>query len=557
MKSTGRVLWPAGLSALGVAAMPTGCGCAASGDTSGFGGGEASYTTSAAVTGAGGLSVSGAGGGGPGGDPKTCDDAAEAKTYVGCDFWPTVVANNVWSLFDFAVAVANAGDETADVTVTRGGAMVASAEIPPNELRYLYLPWVPDLKGPDTDACGNAMQLEATVRSVGGAYHLVSTLPVTVYQFNALEYKGAGGPAGKSWAACLGNGACPSSGVPIGCFSFSNDASLLLPSTAMTNHYRVTGQKGWASFGIGPYVAITAMSDQTNVKMYLSPTAQVVPGGGIPGAPSGGTLSFTLNTGDVAQLVAPATADLSGSLITSDKPVQAIAGMPCTQSPEGMPACDHIEESVFPAETLGQHYFVTIPTGPNGLPVGHVVRIYGNVDGTTLTYPSGAPPGGPTTLHAGEVVDLGSVTKDFEIQGDQAFAVASFSLGASLVDPGQLPPNQKGDPDQSLATAVEQYRTKYIFLAPADYDVSFVDVIQPLDATVTIDGAAAIASATPIGSGFGIARVQLGPGNDGAHVLTASKPVGIQVMGYGAYTSYQYPGGLNLTAIAPPPDIPK
>jgi hypothetical protein len=30
--------------------------------------------------------------------------------------------------------------------------------------------------------------------------------------------------------------------------------------------------------------------------------------------------------------------------------------------------------------------------------------------------------------------------------------------------------------------------------------------------------------------------------------------VGIQVLGYGLYTSYQYPGGLNLEIIAPPPD---
>jgi hypothetical protein len=36
-------------------------------------------------------------------------------------------------------------------------------------------------------------------------------------------------------------------------------------------------------------------------------------------------------------------------------------------------------------------------------------------------------------------------------------------------------------------------------------------------------------------------------------VLTASAPSGIQVLGYGAYTSYQYPGGLNLGRIAPVP----
>jgi hypothetical protein len=36
-------------------------------------------------------------------------------------------------------------------------------------------------------------------------------------------------------------------------------------------------------------------------------------------------------------------------------------------------------------------------------------------------------------------------------------------------------------------------------------------------------------------------------------VLTSGKPVGLQVMGYGAYTSYMYPGGLDLSQIAPPP----
>ena len=72
-------------------------------------------------------------------------------------------------------------------------------------------------------------------------------------------------------------------------------------------------------------------------------------------------------------------------------------------------------------------------------------------------------------------------------------------------------------------------------------------------AQVTLDGSPLNAAAVPISSGFSVARAKLGPGTSGAHVLNSDKPVGIQVMGYGSYTSYQYPGGLNLTAIAPPP----
>ena len=129
-------------------------------------------------------------------------------------------------------------------------------------------------------------------------------------------------------------------------------------------------------------------------------------------------------------------------------------------------------------------------------------------------------------------------------------------LTAHCPNPGAMLGQQRGDPAQSLATAVEQYRDKYVFLAPDDYDISFVDIVMPMDAQVNVDGTAAPAP-TAIGSNFGVARVQLGPGNAGAHVITANTGVGIQVMGYGSYTSYQYPGGLNLLAIAPPPETPR
>jgi hypothetical protein len=185
--------------------------------------------------------------------------------------------------------------------------------------------------------------------------------------------------------------------------------------------------------------------------------------------------------------------------------------------------------------------------------VGHVVRIYGNVDGTTLTYPGSAPAGAPSTIGAGEVVDLGIVPDDFEVTGDHEFAVGSFMIGGSLLDPTGPTEEQKGDPSMSVSTAVEQYRTKYVFLAPDDYDVSYVDIVVPMGAVVTLDGSALTAAITPVSSGFGVARQVLGPGQQGAHVLESDKPVGIQVLGYGTKTSYQYPGGSDLNLIAPPP----
>jgi hypothetical protein len=482
---------------------------------------------------------------------ETCQTAAATKSYVGCDYWPTVVANNVWSIFDFAVVVANGGTKTANITIT-GNGVNQMGSIEPGNLETFYLPWVAALKGQDCDSCGVATALTGSVVAKKGAYHLVSSVPVSVYQFNALEYKGTGGPKGKNWSSCPGNTTCPTQGQPIGCYSFSNDASLLLPSTAMTGTYRIMSQTGWSYQGfpvMGPYFTITATRDATNVTVKTSGTSRILPGGNIPMMNGAGMFNFTMQAGDVVEIAGEKgnMTDFSGTLVTSNNPIQVITGLPCVDQPEMAPACDHIEESVFPAETLGKHYFVTVPTAPTGNPVGHIVRVFGNVNGTNLTYTPMRPTNCPGTINAGQVVDCGVVNQDFEIKGDKEFAVGSYSLGGTIVDPN----GGRGDPDQSFAVAVEQYRTAYVFLAPADYDQSFVDIVGPTGVNVTVDNTPA-GTFTPIGmSGYGVARVSLSA--IGVHKLKSDKPVGIQVMGYGTYTSYQYPGGANLSAIAPAP----
>lgn len=487
----------------------------------------------------------GEGGGSTGGDPKTCAEALEAKTYIGCEFWPTVTANQVWSIFDYAVAVANAGDEPAEVTVDRGGGTVATATVPPNSLQTIYLPWVPELKGPEFDECTYITPPSSTVRVPAGAYHLTSTVPVTVYQFNALEYGPQGGPPGKDWSSC------PAQFCPMECFSYSNDASLLLPAPALTGNYRIMGLSGFDSANIGPTVTITGTQDATNVTVSLGAQATTAPGGGVPGGSPGGTLTFALQRGEVVQLYGSATGDLSGSLVQADKPVQVIHGLPCVNVPETSAFCDHVEESVLPAETLGQHYFVTAPSNSNGVAAPYVVRIHGNVDNTVLSYPGGAPPNAPTNIMAGQVVDMGIVAQSFEVVGDHEFGVAMFQVGSTVTGTGL------GDPAQSIAIALEQYRTKYVFLAPFDYDFNYVDIIMPMGAQVMLDGAAIAAAPEPISNGFGVARVLLPDTGNGAHVITSDLPVGIQVSGYGRDTSFQYPGGLNLELIAPPPPPPQ
>lgn len=553
------------VSTLASAAVAVGLvvACGSSKDRSGFG----EDTTANGSFPDGGSFEGGEGGGKLVRDPTTCAEAEQARSYVGCDYWPTVTSNMVQDIFDFAVAVANVGTEDARVTVTGPGGVNKTVAVAGGSLNQIILPWVPELKG------NTLTGVTASVLAKGSAYHLVSDRPVVVYQFSPLEFRAAGGDPNKDWTKCV-----KQSPFAADCYSYTNDASLLLPSTAMTGSYRIMGSYGFSRHatpegstkpdpsqalqpGAAPYFVVTGVADGTIVDVKLSAKGKVVAGGGISAAPGGGTITFTLNAGDVAEVVSGMGRDFdfSGSLLSSSKPVQVITGVPCIDFPLDVIACDHVEETVFPAQTLGKHYVVTTPTGPKGNKVGHVVRFYGNADGTTLTYEPSAPPGCPTTLSAGEVVECTEVVRsDFEVTGSSELGVAMFMIGASEADPDATSSNftqMQGDPSQSFAVATEQYRTRYVFLAPIDYKTSYVDVIGEAGTKLEVDGTDLSKELAPItGTGWFGARIELDAGkNDGVHVLVADKPVGIQVIGYGDYTTYMYPGGLNLGAIAPIP----
>jgi hypothetical protein len=250
----------------------------------------------------------------------------------------------------------------------------------------------------------------------------------------------------------------------------------------------------------------------------------------------------------------------------------AIAQLPDTS----VANADHMEETVLPAEVIGNKYIVVPPTTPNGNAVGHVVRIYGNVNGTNLTYPEGAPPGAPTVINAGEVVQIPPLPKGqpaplcinesnhcmtnmpFIVQGDQPFAVASFMVGGTLQMPGTDPSTSQGDPAMSMMVTPEQFRKDYTFLAPTDYLENFADVVVPQGAAVTLDGKPLSAPLERIGmSQWSFARAKLEGTAGGVHTISTPDPrgLGLQVIGFGFATSYYYPGGLNLKLISIPPII--
>ncbi len=582
-------------------ALLVGSGCSASGGNNGVGTGEGSGNGSGSTSSVGAQpnlntggsialgGVPGTGAMGPEGPPQNCDEAALGHTYVGCDFWPTITANPVWKEFEPAVVVANGNDMVATVTIDGPAGFHQEVTVAPKGLETVMLKWVDALKGPEFLLTNtSAGRLDASSRADKGAYHMTSTLPIAAWQFNPLKYKLSAGGCDRIPAGAMG------------CRSASNDASLLIPSTAMTETYRVFGYSSkhegtdWGTVPGG--VAITATKDATTVQVQLAPKcgAEIYPtavlgtcvsaGSGVMAGIANEVQTYTMNAGDVVQLVGawakdPQTrnADLSGTVVKSEPgfPVQVVAFNAISMLPDGSVGnADHMEETVLPAEVIGDKYIVVPPTTPLGTSVGHVVRIYGNRDGTALTYPAGKPPGAPDVINQGEVIQIPQVpvgasaqcrdlpdhcmvTMPFVVEGSEAFAVASFMVGGPLqtADIGNY--DAMGDPSFSMEVTPKQFRREYTFLAPADYDVNFADVLVPTGASVVLDGVPVTEAPIAVGNEWGSLRLKLDSATGGVHTLTTDNElgVGLQVMGFGAATSYYYPGGLNLTRITEPPVI--
>jgi hypothetical protein len=451
-----------------------------------------------------------------------CTDRAIGKSYIGCEYYATVTSQLVNPSFQFAVAVSNTTQSAATVTI-EGGALAnpVMLTVNPGAVATQFLPWVAVLKTCNTEGlqeCGAPQQYGAL--AAGGGYRVRSTQPVTVYQFSPLNYSGGGK------------------------FSYSNDASLLLPTNAWRDDYVVAAWQAWASsIGAMPGIlAVTASEDATAVT--ITTRANTTGGNGAPSFVASTPQTVTLNRGDVLQLMNQ-TGDLTGSRVTATKPVQVIGGHHCTQVPIGTPACDHMEESIFPVATLADRYLVTPPQLGTS-PRVQMIRFVATTANTTVTLDP-ASVGGPFTLNnPGDFVELSLRNNDFEVTANHKLLVSQYMVSQN-VSGG----NGSGDPAMALAVPVAQYRTSYQFHAPTNYPTNFVNITAPTGAQVMLDNNLVPATAyTAIGnSGYSVARVALSNAGNGSHTATSTMAFGISVYGYGSYTSYWYPGGLDLEAI--------
>jgi hypothetical protein len=152
----------------------------------------------------------------------------------------------------------------------------------------------------------------------------------------------------------------------------------------------------------------------------------------------------------------------------------------------------------------------------------------------------------PLELRIGSYVRGGSETPpvDVRVRSDKPIVVAQYMQGQLSV------PSGAGDPSMALVVPVAQYRREYTFTASTTYQSNFINVIAPIGSTITLDGAAFSGEATDVGdTDYQVRRARLPAQGSGVHRIEGDAPFGLVVYGYGRFTSYMYPGGLDLERI--------
>ena len=96
---------------------------------------------------------------------------------------------------------------------------------------------------------------------------------------------------------------------------------------------------------------------------------------------------------------------------------------------------------------------------------------------------------------------------------------------------------------------IEQYRKNYSFLAPTSYLTNYITVIHKVGEIPVLDGSPISGDTAEINGKYARTNLEI---EGGIHYIESSDYFGLTVYGIGRYTSYMYPGGLDLQKIDGP-----
>ena len=342
------------------------------------------------------------------------------------------------------------------------------------------------------------------------------------------------------------------------------DAFLALPSGPLTSEYTyITNSMLWLNRTGSTFPSlILIVGTQDNTVLTITPTEYVIipydlrdPDSSQYFAHPGEPYTVTLNRLETYQI--ESNLDLTGSRITSNKPLSVFSGHECTDVPGGVTACDHLFEQVPPTSTWGRFFFLVSSdsiyrTSPEWY------RIVSSKPSTTVSITCFSL---DDSLHSFSYHAYIALVGGFEqfqmemsnycyVMADKPVLVMQYAYGGSSNAYGQ------GDPFMMMILPTEQYVTNTTIQFFAYYyftsDITIVALQQDSPGTnILLDGYPITSDWSQLYCAEGelcghALRMQISSGFHTIGHLDGSVPVAVYVYGFEYYQGYGYPAAMSL-----------
>jgi IgGFc binding protein/PEP-CTERM motif len=313
--------------------------------------------------------------------------------------------------------------------------------------------------------------------------------------------------------------------------SATTDMTYLLDGAALGTNYVIASMG--QGFGEGSQAAIHATQNDTVVTF--------TPKGGAP-------IVITLQAGQTYKYAGGST-DITGSFVSSTKPVAVFSGHNCAQVLPGNTACDTLLEQAIPTDKLSKSYLITASKGAEiSQQKSDLVRVVATVNGTEVKVDGVVV----ATINAGDFHQFSLAEKSGAlIEASQPVSVAQYLKGTGG--------GGNTDPALSYVPGADTWLKAYRLATPSgasEFDVNYASIVIDADDldSLKLDGTlvnSALFSA--IGStGFmrGIVDLPIG-----LFDLIADNPFLVMLGGGESFDSYfTYGGSTFAPGISPPPD---
>ena len=356
-------------------------------------------------------------------------------------------------------------------------------------------------------------------------------------------------------------------------YSFSNDASLLLPVSTLGRRYRFVGVPSFNPAGSNsqpPTMAIVSPTDGTLVDVRLPPGVTVLSDPERTFIAEGSRVQVRLGMhGALLLQAAPgapdAPTDLTGAEITSTAPVAVFSSHRCANYPYDQTGCDHLEVQLHPRESWGSHFILAPPPRRGNDPAEKVYwKLVADAQVVAVTpLPSfaaraPAPPGYPgetpcmarwdgtvVTLQPGESCVMGG-QQAWRLDGDAPFSVLGIISGQQTTGAAMPFGAQAGDPAIFQPAPMARWASAYSFVIPPTVARNHLVVTSLADNPVRLDGALIdLAHAVRVP---GDEHVHLTvPVTRGPHHLTGVRPFAAYWVGYDDFVGVAATLGLDLS----------